>query len=328
MQPSIDLVLPWVDGNDPAWQQEKAQVLGTAPDGGTVRYRDWDNLHFLFRSIETCLPFVRTVHFVTWGHLPPWLNTDCEKLHIVNHRDYIPSEYLPTFSSHTIELNFHRIEGLADRFIYANDDMFFLQPLTEEFFFRNGLPVDVGIESPHRFSSGDIDHITGNDLALINKHFDKKEALKQNRRKWFSPSLGKGLLKNLYLSPFACFTGFYDPHIPFAYEKRSFEAVWNAEPERLHATCSHRLRSIEDVNQWVCRYWQLASGNYSPAKGERGTFFSIGRDNPAIADAITHRKHPMICLNDDDPHLDFDREKETLRALLQSVFPEKSSFER
>ncbi len=328
MQSSIDLVLPWVDGNDPAWQQEKQQTLGTAPDGGAVRYRDWDNLRFLFRSIETCLPFIRTVHFVTWGHLPPWLNTDCEKLHVVNHRDYIPSEYLPTFNSHTIELNFHRIEGLSERFIYANDDMFFLQPLTEDFFFRNGLPVDIGIESPHRFSSGEIDHIIGNNLAVINKHFDKKETIRRIGKKWYSPALGKGLLKNLYLSPFACFTGFYDPHIPFAYNKNSFQTVWEAEPERLHNTCSHRLRSIEDVNQWICRYWQLASGNYAPDGINRGRFFSIGRDNAAIADAIAHHRHPMICLNDDDPLLDFDREKQRLRDLLQTAFPEKSSFER
>ncbi len=327
MQP-IDLVLPWVDGNDPAWQQEKQQILGTTPDGGAVRYRDWDNLRFLFRSIEACLPFVRTVHFVTWGHLPSWLNTDCEKLHVVRHCDYIPSDYLPTFNSHTIELNFHRIEGLSDRFIYANDDMFFLQPLTESFFFHNDLPIDVGIENPHRFVSGEIDHIIGNNLAVINQHFDKKEAIARMRKKWYSPKLKKGLIKNLYLSPFASFTGFYDPHIPFAYNKRTFETVWEAEGERLQATCSHRLRSIEDVNQWLFRYWQIASGNFSPSGTDRGKFFSIGRDDTAIRHAILSCQYPMICLNDDDPHLDFENEKQQLRDWLESVFPQKSSFER
>ena len=34
----------------------------------------------------------------------------------MRHEDYIPGEFLPTFNSHTIELNFHRIPGLSEQF--------------------------------------------------------------------------------------------------------------------------------------------------------------------------------------------------------------------
>lgn len=133
----IDFVIIWVDGNDPAWRAVKNQYVPrpVGEDDQEVRYRDWDNLQYWFRSVEKYTPWVRKIHFVTWGHLPKWLNVNHPKLHIVNHKDYIPEKYLPTFNSHTIEMNLHRIEGLAEQFVYFNDDMFLLKPVYMEDFF-------------------------------------------------------------------------------------------------------------------------------------------------------------------------------------------------
>ena len=118
----IDIVIPWVDGADPEWMKEKnkkAEELNGAfaADCSDKRFRDWGIIRYLFRSIDLYASWVNKVHFVTWGHLPKWMNPNAPKLHIVNHRDFIPQQYLPTFSSHTIELNMHRIPGLAEHFI-------------------------------------------------------------------------------------------------------------------------------------------------------------------------------------------------------------------
>ena len=103
----IDFVIIWVDGNDKQWQAEKAKYDGKTVTNANseVRFRDWDNLQYWFRGVEKFAPWVNKIHFVTWGHLPKWLDTTNPKLNIVNHKDYIPSKYLPTFNSHTIELN-------------------------------------------------------------------------------------------------------------------------------------------------------------------------------------------------------------------------------
>ena len=94
----IDIVIPWVDGSDPAWLKEKRIYL---KDNKTTvlehNFRDWGLLKYWFRGVEKNLPWVRKIYFVTWGHLPTWLNTDNPKLVVVNHRDYIPVDYLPTF---------------------------------------------------------------------------------------------------------------------------------------------------------------------------------------------------------------------------------------
>ena len=152
MSMDIDVVVLWVDGNDPAWQAEKQKYSGKKTDDNNAahRFRDWGLMQYWFRGIETFLPWVRKVHFVTWGHLPPFLNTDQPKLHIVRHEDYMPKDALPTFSSRALEANIHRIPGLAEHFIYCNDDMFFTRPLKAEQFFdeKTGLPRAQFCELP------------------------------------------------------------------------------------------------------------------------------------------------------------------------------------
>lgn len=324
----IDLVIPWVDGGDPAWLAEKAVYAGTPGDDRVNRYRDWENLRYVFRGIEKNLPWIRTVHFVTWGHLPPWLNTECPKLHIVNHRDYIPGEYLPVFSSHPIELNLHRIDALAEQFIYANDDTFFLRPQSRENYFQMGLPVDCATQNVLQFRREDgIDHIVANDLGCINRHFEKRTCMKSHPAKWFSPCYRGGALKNLYLLAFRNFTGFEDPHLPVAFRKETFRQVWAQEPELLEKTCRSRVRSDGDVNQWLMRYWQMASGNFVPGRRKPNSLYSIGRDDEAIRSAVLGERS-VVCLSDDDPDLDFPREKRFLQELLETVLPEKSMFER
>ena len=326
----IDLIIPWVDGSDPAWLQEKQRVLKEETDGDDrlIRFRDWDNLQYLFRGIEKFLPWIHTVHFVTWGHLPKWLNTNCEKLHIVKHTDYIPAEYLPTYSSHTIELNFHRIGDLAEHFIYANDDMFFLREMQPEDFFRDGLPVDKAVQNVLQFwNRSGIDHIVANDLLCINENFRKKECISRHRDKWFHRSYGKGVLQNFYLGRLEHFTGFVDDHIPFAYRKSTWEKVWKAEGDVLDQTCRNSLRTPMDVNQWLMRYWQLAEGSFAPDGGDRGRLYVIGRDDEKIRSTLTDRIHPMVCLSDDTDSLDFEKEKAFINGLLQTFLPVKSMFE-
>ena len=326
----IDLIVPWVDGTDPVWQAEKAKYA-PAPRGDdrVIRYRSWDHFRYFFRGVEQNLPWVRTVHFVTWGHLPAWLNAAHPKLHIVRHTDYIPPAYLPTFSANPIELNLHRIEGLAEHFIFANDDTFFLRPLEPDFFFKNGLPADSAIQNVLQFKARDgIDHIVANDLTLLNSHFSKKECIQKNRGKWFSPRYKRGALQNLYLQRFTNFTGFLDPHMPNAFLKRTFEAVWAAEPDYLDNVCRSRVRSYGDVNQWLMRYWQLAAGDFIPTAPNRGRLFAIGRDDAAIETAVKTAAFPMLCLSDHDETVDFEREDRFISALLGGRFPAPSAFER
>src|SRR5690625_2850108 len=107
MDDKIDFVITWVDGNDKVWKREKDKYRpNKTEDDRNIRYRNWDNLKYWFRGVERFAPWINKIHFVTWGHVPTWLNISHPKIKIVKHSDFIPKEYLPTFNSRVIELHF------------------------------------------------------------------------------------------------------------------------------------------------------------------------------------------------------------------------------
>lgn len=328
----IDFVIIWVDGSDPKWRAEKdkydTRVKSTS--NSEVRFRDWDNLQYWFRGVEKFAPWVNKVHFVTCGHLPDWLNTENPKLHIVNHRDYIPEKYLPTFSSHTIELNLHRIEGLSEQFVYFNDDMFITAPTKPDDFFRNGKPRDTFALDCIYFNTDSAGYFNGADVTVINKYIRKKTALLKNFGKWFDPRNGaKNVLRTLLLVPWWYFQGFYYQHTPSSFLKSTFDELWEKELETLDTTCSHKFRQSGDVNQWLMKYWQLATGNFEVRRDSFAYCYHVKEENYSdLLKDIPSKKHNMLCINDVNETYDFESKKEGVKAAFEKLLPEKSSFEK
>ena len=330
----IDFVIPWVDGSDPAWRKEKYKYMGIdEPDAGADRYRDMGILKYWFRAVEAYAPWVNQVHFITWGHLPEWLNTAHPKLHLVNHKDYIPEEYLPTFNSRPIELNFHRIPGLSEHFVYFNDDMLLNSPVSPDFFFRSGMPCDFLLCKHIYFeSTNDVfAHVITNDVMEINRHHSYIGTFLRHPGKVVNITYGVGeCLKNLLkLGNLHRFVGFQNSHLPAAYRKQTFVDVWNAMPELMHRVSGNRFRTPFDVNQYVFRYWQLASGQFCPVSpASRGTFLSIAEQYDRIEAVLKDPAVRTVCINDTPYNVDFQQVMTRITAALEQKFPHKSSFEK
>ena len=332
---NIDFVIAWVDGNDPVWQKEKRkwenEEIGSKLDRWNLdisRYRDWDTLKFWFRAVEEFAPWVRKIHFVTYGHFPDWLNTKNEKLHLVRHDQFIPECYLPTFSSHCIELNLHRIKDLSEYFVYFNDDMFLINTVSEKDFFYKGLPCDSAILNPVRMKQNGI-RAEINDLYLINDHFDKKEVIKNNMNKWFNMKYGSGIIRTLLMMPFKEFDGFYIHHLPTSILKSTAEEVWNECFDELNETCLHKFRKVSDVNQWIFQYWQYCEGRFSPRTTRIGKMYEGLHEFDIMCDAIATQKYKMICCNDSIAIGEdiYNEKMRLLHASFLKILNKKSSFE-
>ncbi|MGN1015910.1 MAG: Stealth CR1 domain-containing protein [Faecousia sp.] len=327
----IDFVMIWVDGNDPQWRAEKNRY---SPDEAKfnvndVRYRDWDLLHYWFRGVEKFAPWVRKIHFVTCGHVPKWLNMEHPKLHFVKHSDYIDADYLPTFSANPIELNLHRIEGLSERFVFFNDDMFLTAPVKEKDYFVNGLPRDVAVLNPPTPNRYGIPTIILNDLGIIADHFDFITQFKANWKKWINPIYGVQNLRTLLLLPWRRYLGFYDLHLPSAFLKSTFEEVWRKEQDLLRKISCHRFRDDADVNQYLMIYWQIAKGEFVPGSPKNGRMFEISFENiDRITDVIRNQRMKMICINDSEKIDDFHILRQKLVDAFDCILKEKSSFEK
>lgn len=328
----IDIVIPWVDGSDPAWQEEfrKYRSMATGRDDNSeIRYRDWDNLQYLFRGIEKFAPWVRKVHFITTGQKPAWLNLDAPKLNFVRHEDFIPKEWLPTFSVRPIELNLHRIEGLAEQFVYFNDDYFLLRPVRPERFFRKGLPCDMAVLDTLPMG-GPRGHMLMNDMNVVIHHCKKNQVLKKHLGKWLNPVYGSQLLRSLSLMPFAVFPGFRNHHMPQAFLKSTFQEVWGVEEPLLREVSSHRFRDITDVNQYMFRYWQLTSGRFYPVNIAKGTcrYNLADSELKGLTEAIRTQKSEILVMADSEDFSDFNAMVVAINAAFETILPEKSSFEK
>lgn len=327
----IDFVITWVDDSDPIWQSAFRSYLSQSQytdDTRHVRYRNWDNLRYLFRGVEKFAPWVNKVHFITCGQIPDWLNLNAPKLHFVKHSDYLPAEYLPTFSSRPIILNLHRIKELSEHFVLFDDDCFLIDKVEPERFFRKGLPCDKA--AFNTLSPGNnFMHNVVNDLCVINSSFKKHEMVRKNFRKWFSLQAGSKLLRTFVLLPWPHFTGFYDHHLPQIFLKSTFEEVWEKHKDILLRTTASRFRSIADVQSWLFRYWQLVKGDFVPLNVNRdGAYFSISDDSlNKIVKTIECQKKSIVCLNDGEVS-SFEVAKERINAAFRKILPEKSSFEK
>lgn len=331
----IDIVVLWVDGNDPEWQKEKAKYQGVKLDDSNSvnRFRDWGLMPYWFRAVEKFLPWVRTVHFVTCGHVPPWLNLDCPKLHHVRHDEYIPRECLPTFNANTIEMNIHRIPGLADRFIFFNDDMFVTRPMPETAFFRDGLPCSYGAEIPVGFvgTAGIWQHLIANDMRIVNNHFPKREQAVKFKKKYRSSAYRwQDNLRTLAVEKLfpEYFTGFKNLHAPAAFLKSTFETLWEEEREVLEKTSANRFRTADDVNQWLVIWWQLASGQFSPFVVDNVVEDVTDETADRLCRMIQEQRHDMICVNDPSGDIDFEKLSAKLKDAFEAILPEKSEFEK
>ena len=332
MNEKIDFVITWVDGNDPEWVKEKDKYSekNIRYDNRSNRYRNWDNLKYWFRGVEKYAPWVNKIYFVTCGQKPEWLNENNEKLVLINHEDYIPKEYLPTFNSNVIEINFHRIKELSENFVLFNDDTFIINKTNPTDFFKNGLPCDTALLTAIvAYDKDNFSKVQIANMGIINSYFKKEIVINKNIFKWFNIKYGVNVFRNIILMPFHHIPGIYDLHLPCSCKKSVIKKIWELEPEIMEETSKSRFRDNNtNINQWLFRYWNICEGNFMPRSIKFGKKFQYEENNEKMYKAIRQQKYKTICLNDTDLNYDFEKEKEETINCLESIFPEKSSFEK
>lgn len=154
-QNSIDAVITWVDGSTQTNCLQRQYYLtqaGLPLHENAInphRWTDNDEISFCLQSIDNNAPWVRTIWIVTAGEIPDLSSLSSTlkaKIKFVEHRDIFGGfeVFLPTFNSLAIESLIWRIDGLSERFLYFNDDVFLTKPLIESDVFCGLYPVVRG----------------------------------------------------------------------------------------------------------------------------------------------------------------------------------------
>lgn len=155
--PVIDAVITWVDGNDPVHREKLNDWLSSAGMArkpfSSTRYNSIGEINYCVRSILKFAPFIRTIHIVTDNQVPQVFNDlsylnegELKKINLVDHKDIFKGyeDFLPTFNNRSIEIMIPRIKGLAEHFVYFNDDVILVNKIEITDLFNGGLPVIRG----------------------------------------------------------------------------------------------------------------------------------------------------------------------------------------
>ena len=293
----MDIVITYVDGNDPAWKQDYEKYTNVPVL--QKRFRDWGTLKYLLRGVENRMPFIRNVYLVVShpSQVPQWADT--ENLKIVLHSDIIPQQYLPVFNCNPIEMHLHRIPGLDEEFLYFNDDMFPVGNCRPEDFFRDGKPV-IGYYK-HYFASGMYKKICRNSDRAARKALGMKSA-------WY------------FTRP---------QHICSPMLKSECEKVYQILEADVLKTTSERVRTENDLNQYLFLDYMNYQGKVVHDKISNKHFSVAIASADKLREFLLNPTRNLVCIN--DVRLSESR-YESLRSAVheafEAAFPNKSKYEK
>jgi hypothetical protein len=319
---NIDAVYTWVNGADRAFAESRRRWLmkqsrsPAAEASGMHRFRDNEELRYSLRSLQAYAPWIRRVYIVTNGQVPRWLECENKRVSIVTHDKLFSNlEDLPTFNSNAIEMQLHKIPGLSDRFLYFNDDCFFGRPTCQSDFITPAGGTFVYLESTP------VPSFT----PMLPVH-DKAYCHTQEIASDFS-----GGQRLIYLPA----------HCPQLYDRPILEKLNARFDSHYRETSGHRFRDERDLVLRILYYSYLLFSEDQKAMGHEAKLLRYGTESfsfimmvgrplktwRALFSLYRHRSK-LFCINDDlrgdlfDPLM-----LKSFRLLLQSYFPQPSSFE-
>jgi hypothetical protein len=310
----IDAVFTWVDGSDPDWYRRKTAALAaygatdlnhTAAD--MARYANRDELRYALRSLLYFAPWIRNIYLVTDDQAPPWLDLTHPMITVVRHREIFgASGVLPTFNSHAIESRLHHIPGLAEHFIYFNDDMFLGRPVRpQKFFHANGI-------AKFFISRAELDPSPPSLLDL------PVTAAGKNNRRHIRERFGRTITQKMR-------------HVPYPLRVSVLEEIEATLSTEVAATASHQFRHPADLSipSSLAHYWAFLTG-----RAVAGSIRFLYADLAApvtpfkLNRLLATRSFDGFCLNDDQcDRLTAIEQRAMLGDFLPAYFPFRAPFE-
>lgn len=138
----IDFVIPYVNNNDNVWRKTYIDYCTShgmndkVVELYSVRYNGTPFIYNLLKLVKKNMAWINKIYLLLSNEEQVDKSLLPDNVVIVLHKDFIPSQFLPTFNSTTIEMFLWNIPNLGEKFIYANDDMLPIKKLKPTDFFE------------------------------------------------------------------------------------------------------------------------------------------------------------------------------------------------
>lgn len=308
----IDLVFSWVDGSSDEFVRERAKrmasyVVGEGDDS-EARYRQIDELKYALRSVHLFAPWIRRIFIATDSPAPEWLARHPKVTLVRSEEMFADTSVLPTHNSHAVESQLHNIDGLAEHFLYSNDDMFFGRPVSPDLFFSPGgitkfveASTRIGLGDTHPGRSG-FENAARVNRALLHERF------------------GKVTTRHL-------------EHCAAPLRKSGMADLEAAFPEEFRRTAASRFRSATDISvtNSLYHYYALLMGRAVVQTDARVKYIetTLKRALPAMRRLLKRRDQDMFCLNDGSlPEISVEERTAAVTEFLEHYFPFPAPWEK
>lgn len=308
----IDIVFSWVDGTDLEFQRARAARLASyvvgEGDDAPARFRQIDELKYALRSVYMYAPWIRRIYIVTDSPRPRWLDEHPDVTLVRSEDHFRDLSVLPTHNSHAVESQLHRIPGLAEHFLYSNDDMFFGRPVDPSIFFSPG-GITKFIEATTRIGMGDSN--------ASRSGFEN--AARVNRR--------------LLRERFGAMTTRHLEHAATPLRKSVMaELEAEFEPE-FTATAASRFRSASDVSvtNSLYHYYALMTGRAVVQENAAVKYVdtTMHQGVKDMRKLLKNRGVDFFCLNDGSfPEISAEARTKAVIGFLEEYYPIPAPWER
>jgi len=305
----------WVDDSFPGYLETLNDYAETKHDLNPNRNRDnLDILKYSLRSLDKNIPWLRNIYLLTMRpQVPPWLNVDHPRIKVVHHDSVFEPEQLPTFNSFAIESRMHLVEGLSEAFVFVNDDFFIGKPVRRE----------------------DLIGDDGKDLMYFEARYAPKVALRDSDK--VSPwDAGRAHTNHLLNQAFGKRRRLDVGHVPTVIRRSAWAEMferWNEDYERL-GQCRFREK-YNVVPEFMYPHYMINTGRahaMSFWQCRRNTHYHGAENSWPLAvlgtTILRLRRPKFFVINDNFEHNPKPRVVRRWRHFLESMFPEKSQFER
>ncbi|MBD1318982.1 stealth family protein [Gordonia hankookensis] len=307
----IDLVFSWVDGSSKEWQAQRAErmqgyVVGEGDDS-EARFRQIDELRYALRSVHMYAPWIRRIFVATDSPKPAWLSDDPRVTFVRSEQFFADPSVLPTHNSQAVESQLHRIPGLAEHFLYSNDDMFFGRSVSPQMFFSPG-GVSMFIEAPIRIGLG--------------SNNDQRSGFENSAR------VNRGLLRDR----FGLVTTRHLEHAATPLRKSVMAEMEDLFPAEFAATAASTFRAETNISvtNSLYHYFALMSGRAVVQRSAKVKYVDTTRASGfrQMDSLLKKRSMDFFCLNDGStPEVDLNVRATKVTQFLQNYFPIPAPWE-
>lgn len=294
-----DVVIAWVDGDDPVHKRKKISFLTPGKElnfediAGESRYKSTGEIYYCVASVLRYAPWVRKIFIVTDNqnpHVDEFVSKNFPDnkipIELVDHKVIFRGyeEYLPTFNSLAIATMLWRIPGLSDTFLYFNDDVFLASPADEKMWFEGENTYIYAERFPALWAR----------LLRWAKHLGKKHKVFGHKDPMLNSAdiLGSGYF---YLFP----------HAPVPMRRTWYEKFYTDHPDLLVHNICHRFRESSQFSSPTLFYVSAKRSGTLKVRSPKNTtcFFkpSIKKTNNymarKIAEADANKSLKFGCIN-------------------------------